>query len=61
VRRGEQVVSAGFASDPAADIPFEFHRDTKRKWTNNGIAFTDKAVEETTIAYCQKLKRKKHR
>jgi hypothetical protein len=61
-RRGEQVVSAGFTSD-LADIPFEFHRDTKRTWTNNGIAFTGKAVDETTIAYCQKLgkKRRNHR
>jgi hypothetical protein len=56
--RGEQVVSAGFKSESAV-IPFEFRRDTKRKWTNNGVAFTGASVDETTIAYCQKLKKKR--
>ena len=57
-KRREQVVSAGFTSDSGV-IPFEFRRDTRRKWTNNGVAFTDTSVDETTIAYCEKVKKKR--
>lgn len=59
-KRREQVVSAGFKSDSGV-VPFEFRRATKRKWTNDGLAFTDAPVDETTIAYCEKVKKKRKR
>ena len=52
-KRGEQVVAAGFKSD-SAFVPYEFRRDTKHSWTNDGVAFGD-AGDATTIVYCEKL------
>lgn len=51
--KGEQVVSAGFETE-SAYLPFEFRRDTKRKWVSTGVDFGDQ-VDATTIVYCERL------